>query len=106
MKSTDYPADLIIEYPEQLHRGLPLVKWLLASPHYLVLALLQGGVGVLRYGGLTLTLVLIAGVTLLFRGTYHQDIFKLVISFNRWSYRVAGYVVLVTDRYPPFQLEE
>ena len=103
MKSTDYPADLTVEYPQRLHRGLPLIKWLLALPHYLVVSILQGGEG---YGGLNGLLVFFAGVVLLFKGSYHPDIFKLVIGINRWAYRVTGYVVLMTDRYPPFRLEE
>ena len=103
LKSTDYPADLTVEYPQRLHRGLPLIKWLLALPHYLVVSILQGGEG---YGGLNGLLVLFAGVVLLFKGSYHPDIFKLVMGINRWGYRVTGYVVLMTDRYPPFRLEE
>ena len=45
LKSTDYPADLTVEYPERLHRGLPLIKWLLAFPHYLVVTVFQGDGG-------------------------------------------------------------
>ena len=89
-----------------MHRGLPLIKWLLALPHYLVVSILQGGGGLLHYGGLNGILVLVAAVVLLFKGNYHPDIFKLVIGINRWTYRVTAYVVLMTDRYPPFRLEE
>jgi hypothetical protein len=99
-----YPADLSIEYPEKLSRGLVLVKWwLLAIPHYIVLAFIQGGAGESR-GGLTLVLAIFAAIVLLFTGKYPEDIFKLVVGMNRWAYRVAAYASLMTDEYPPFRL--
>lgn len=104
LKSVDYPADLEIPYQEKLSRGLVLVKWwLLAIPHYIVLAFFQGGLG-LRYGGLVLVLSIFAGFALLFTGKYPQDIFNLVVGMNRWTYRVAAYASLMTDQYPPFRL--
>ena len=100
----DYPADLKIEYPEKLSRGLVLVKWwLLAIPHYIVLAFLQGGAGESK-GGLVFILAIFAGIVLLFTGKYPEDIFKLVVGMNRWAYRVAAYASLMTDQYPPFRL--
>ena len=106
LKAGDYPADLEVAYPEKLSQGLVLIKWwLLAIPHYIVVSLFQGGVGP-RYGGLISILVIFAGVVLLFRGKYHTDIFDFVMGMNRWSYRVAGYAALMTDRYPPFRLDE
>ena len=100
----DYPADLEVEYPEKLSRGLVLVKWwLLAIPHYFVTSVFQGGYG-RGNTGLVSILVIIAAVFLLFTGKYRQDIFKLVIGLNRWTYRVAAYVALMTDEYPPFRL--
>ena len=105
-KNDDYPADLDVAYPAQLSQGLVLVKWwLLAIPHYLVVGVIQGGLG-FRSGGLLGILVLIAGVVNLFTGKYHQDIWELVMGINRWGYRVAGYAILVTDQYPPFRLAE
>lgn len=99
-----YPADLMIEYPEKLSRGLVLVKWwLLAIPHYIILAFIQGGAGEGR-GGLTLILAIFAAIALLFTGKYPEDIFKLVVGMNRWTYRVAAYASLMTDEYPPFRL--
>lgn len=96
----DYPADLNIEYPEKLSRGLVLVKWwLLALPHYFVLAFFYGA-----NGGLILLLTMYAAVALLFTGKYPVDIFKLVVGMNRWATRVAGYAALMTDKYPPFRL--
>ncbi len=97
----DYPATLTIEYPEHLSRGLVLVKWwLLAIPHYLVLGLL-GGTG---YEGLSLLLVIFAGVVMLFGRTYPRDMFEIIMGINRWGYRVAAYAALMRDEYPPFSL--
>ncbi len=101
-----YPADLQVEYPERLSRGLVLVKWwLLAIPHYIVVAFFQGGGdGEKKFPGLVLILSFFAAVALLFTGKYPEDIFKLVVGMNRWSYRVAAYAALMTDQYPPFRL--
>ena len=105
-KDDDYPADLDVVYPEQLSKGLVLIKWwLLAIPHYIVVGVLQGGVGK-NSGGLLMILVLFAAVVNLFTGKYHKGIWELVIGINRWGYRVAGYAVLVTDEYPPFRFGE
>ena len=102
LSTRDYPANLEVEYPERLSQGLVLIKWwLLAIPHYLVVALLQGGQG----GGLTSLLAIFGAVGLLFNGRYPADIFQLVMGFNRWSLRVTAYASLMTDEYPPFRLE-
>ena len=102
---TDDPATLAVEYPERLSRGLALVKWwLLAIPHYLVVAVLAGGAGAGLYG-LIGVLTLIAVVALLFTGRYPDGIRDLVIGLNRWVLRVAAYAALMTDRYPPFRLD-
>jgi hypothetical protein len=120
LAATDYPADLQIAYPEQLSRGLVLVKWwLLAIPHYLVLAVLTGGaytVGsaatqqeggweLTAGGGLIGVLVLIAAVALLFTGRYPGGLFDVVMGLQRWVYRVIAYAALMTDEYPPFRLD-
>ena len=105
LESRDYPANLEVEYPERLSRGLVFVKWwLLAIPHYIVMAFLSGGAGPRTGGGLTSVLVLFAAVVLLFKGRYPQDIYDLVIGFNRWSFRVVAYAALMRDEYPPFRL--
>ncbi len=100
LKDADYPARLHIEYPERLSRGLVLVKWILGVPHFLVVAVFQGG----EFGGLNSLLVLFAAFALLFVGRYPSDIFDLVVGINRWSYRVAVYALLMSDEYPPFRL--
>ncbi len=96
LSTRDYPANLEVEYPEQLSRGLVLIKWwLLAIPHYWVVSIISG---------LVSALALIAAVVLLFTGRYPREIFELILGFNRWSLRVAAYVSLMRDEYPPFRL--
>jgi hypothetical protein len=116
---TDHPADLDVAYPERLSRGLVLVKWwLLAIPHYLIVAVLTGGAASWTYqvstdrsweialgGGLIGVLVLVAGVALLFTARYPAGLFDLVMGCNRWVYRVIAYAALMTDTYPPFRLD-
>jgi hypothetical protein len=100
-----YPADLDIDYPEHLSRGLVLVKWwLLALPQYLVVSLLAGGFGI-GHAGLITVLVLVAGVTLAATGRYPKELFDLVLGLNRWCFRVLAYAALMRDEYPPFRLD-
>ena len=85
-------------YPDarQLNRWLPLVKWLLAIPHYVVLVFLAIG---------AVIAVIVAWFAILFTGTYPRSLFDFVVGVLRWSNRVSGYAfVLVTDQYPPFSL--
>jgi len=107
LEQTDYPADVMVEYPERLSQGLVLVKWwLLAIPHYMVTGILSGGFGEREGGGLIEVLVFFSAVALLFTGRYPRDIFDLVLGMNRWVIRVVAYATLMTDRYPPFRLGE
>ncbi|MFF4546776.1 DUF4389 domain-containing protein [Streptomyces sp. NPDC001435] len=103
----DYPARWDLPYPEHLSRGLVLVKWwLLALPHYLILAFLLGGVRVpWAAGGLIGLLALFAGVALAVTGRYPAGIFDLLTGLNRWVLRVVAYAALLTDVYPPFRLD-
>jgi len=112
----DYPTHLQVDYPEHLSRGLVLVKWwLLAIPHYLVVGLLIGGSAWAaqederwRYvgsGGLVGLLAIIAAVVLAVTGTYPRPLYDLLLGLNRWVLRVAAYVALMTDQYPPFRLD-
>jgi Domain of unknown function (DUF4389) len=116
---TDYPASLDVAYPERLSRGLVLVKWwLLAIPHYLVIGLFLGGGSyaaarandwVWSFGfqtGLIGLLVFFAGIALVFIGNYPRGIFDLVLGLDRWVARVAAYVLLMRDEYPPFRLDQ
>lgn len=88
---------LEIDYPnveQDLNRWLPLVKWLLAIPHYLVLAVLAL---------LAVVAVVIAWFAILFTGRYPRGLFDYVVGVARWALRVQAYAfLLVTDRYPPF----
>ncbi|WP_320668646.1 DUF4389 domain-containing protein [Patulibacter defluvii] len=82
--------------PQHLNRWLPLVKWLLAIPHYLVLAVLWIAVVVV---------VVWAWVAILATGRYPRGAFDFVVGVARWQLRVAAYsTLLITDRYPPFSL--
>jgi len=86
-------------YPDaqqELNRWLPLVKWFLAIPHYILLLLLYIG---------AVVAVIVAWFAVLFTGRYPRDVFNYVEGVIRWGNRVAGYAfILVTDRYPPFRL--
>ena len=85
-------------YPDagQLNRWLPLVKWLLAIPHYVVLFFLWLGV---------VFAVIAAWFAILLTGTYPRRLFDFIVGVLRWTNRVNGYAfTLVTDQYPPFRL--
>jgi hypothetical protein len=91
---------LEIEYPDverDLNRWLPLVKWLLAIPHYLVLVVLWLA---------AIVAVVVAWFAILLTGRYPRPLFDFVVGVGRWSLRVSAYAfLLVTDRYPPFSLK-
>ena len=90
---------LELDYPDverDLNRWLPLVKWLLAIPHYIVLAFLAIG---------AILAILIAWFAVLFTGRYPRGLFDYVVGVARWGLRVQAYaILLLTDRYPPFSL--
>ena len=83
--------------PARLSRFLPLIKWLLALPHYIVLALL---------GIAAFVCVVLAWFAILITGSYPGGLFNFVTGVNRWGLRVNAYAfLLITDRYPPFSLK-
>ena len=100
-----FPADFDVDYPQQLSRGLVLVKWwLLALPQLLIVAVFAGGFG-MHFGNLIGLLALISVVIYAFKGKYPQEMFDLIMGCNRWCYRVLAYVALMRDEYPPFRLD-
>ncbi|NGO09175.1 DUF4389 domain-containing protein [Streptomyces sp. HC44] len=101
----DYPAHLEITHPEQLSRGLVLVKWwLLVLPQVFVVAVFAGGGGLA--GGLVGLLTFYAGVALLFTGRYPRGMYDLNVGLHRWVMRVVAYATLLTDVYPPYRLDQ
>lgn len=99
--STDEEQAVHIEIPypdvkKDLNQWLPLVKWLLALPHYIVLFFL---------GIATFFVLIVAWFAILFTGRYPRGLFDFVVGVMRWSLRVSAYAILLTtDRYPPFSL--
>lgn len=93
-------VDLDVKYPDvkkDLNRWMPLVKWLLAIPHYIVLIVLSVGM---------IVSVIIAWFAILFTGRYPKSLFDYVVGVNRWGLRVGAYAILLTtDQYPPFSLK-
>jgi hypothetical protein len=90
---------LQMPYPDaerDLNRWLPLIKWLLALPHFIVLVFLWIA---------TFFIVIFAWFAILFTGRYPRGLFEFVVGVGRWTNRVTAYaIVLVTDEYPPFRL--
>ena len=101
MTNGTYPVQFSVDYPypdaaRDLNRWLPLVKWLLAIPHYVVLFFLYIAV---------VLVVIVAWFAILFTGRYPTGLFHFVEGVIRWHNRVIGYALtLVTDQYPPFRL--
>ena len=91
---------LELTYPDaehDLNRWMPLVKWLLALPHYIVLSVLWF---------LGFWALVIAWFAILFTGRYPRGLFDFVVGLMRWTLRVQAYAyLLITDRYPPFSLD-
>src|SRR6267143_426997 len=98
--STDEDQSVHLDFPypdaHQMNRWLPLVKWMLAVPHYVVLFFLWIG---------ALVTIVIAWFAILLTGTYPRSLFAYVVGVLRWNNRVTAYAfTLVTDQYPPFSL--
>lgn len=93
----DYPGDLEVEYPERLSRWGVLVKWwLLGLPQILLCWAMEP---------LLQVLTVIAAAALLATGSIPQGMFDLLVGICRWRYRVAAYVSLMCDEYPPFRMD-
>jgi Domain of unknown function (DUF4389) len=92
-----YPVSVEITYPAELNRWLPLVKWLLIIPHFIVLFFIAIGA----------FFVLIFGFfAVLFTGRWPRGAFEYLVGTVRWAYRVIAYFHLMTDAYPPFSLAD
>jgi len=95
--SPNHPAALEIAYPSELNRWLPLVKWLLAIPHFIVLAFVAFG---------AFFVAIWAFFAVLFTGRWPRGAFDYLVGTFRWAYRVAAYFHLMVDAYPPFSLAD
>lgn len=105
--SDDYPSTdeeqgvhLEIDYPDasQLNRFLPLVKWILAIPHYIVLTVLSL---------VAFVLIVICWFVVLFTGKFPRGFHDFIVGVTRWNLRINAYAfLLTTDEYPPFSLKE
>jgi len=111
----DYPARLELDEPPRPPRWLPLVAWLFAVPHILIVGALTGaatwdldtgsGTTGVPLGVVTVGL-LIAGISLLFTARYPSGLFDLLMGVALWNLRVTSYLTLLTPRYPPFRLDQ
>jgi uncharacterized membrane protein HdeD (DUF308 family) len=90
-----YSARYAIQEPGEMNRWLPLIKWLLVIPHYIVLLFLFIGVAVVA---------LVSFFVVLFTGKYSEGMRNYIIGVERWALRVSAYATFRTDVYPPFRL--
>jgi hypothetical protein len=95
--SSDYPVRFDVEYPERLSRWKIFVKWLLAIPHFIIVALLVNVAGVLQF---------IAFFAILFTKKWPRGLFDFTVQIYRWAANVYAYApLLLRDEYPPFSGE-
>ena len=90
-----YAVTYEVDYPEELNRWLPLIKWLLAIPHVIVLLLLFIAI---------YFVYIIAFFAILFTKRFPRGLFDFTVGVHRWNYRVSAYTALLRDEYPPFSL--
>jgi hypothetical protein len=95
--SPDYPARFEIAYPAELNRWLPLIKWLLIIPHFIVLFFVAIG---------AFFVAIFAFFAVLFTGRWPRGAFDYLVGTFRWAYRVIAYFHLMVDAYPPFSLAD
>lgn len=93
----EYPLKFGVAYPERLNRFLPFVKWLLAIPHMIVLAFLAIA---------AVVTTIVAFFAILFTARYPESLFNFNLGVMRWAQRVQAYILLMTDKYPPFSLQQ
>jgi hypothetical protein len=91
-----YPVTFEVDYPAELSRFAPLYKWILAIPHFIVVAVLSF---------VSFFTVIIAGFAVLFTGKYPEGLYKFNVGVQRWSQRATLYALFMTDEYPPFSLD-
>lgn len=89
-----YPVTLNVEYPEELSKGLVLVKWLLIIPHSIMLSFYALAVACTTF---------VAWWAILFTGKYPKSLFDFAVGYLRWLTRVNCYIWLLRDEYPPFE---
>jgi hypothetical protein len=95
--SPNYPATIELDYPVELNRWLPLVKWLLVIPHFIALFF----VGIAAF-----FVAVFAFFAVLITGRWPRGAFDFIVGTFRWAYRVIAYFHLMTDAYPPFSLAD
>ena len=93
----DYPLRVEIDYPPRLSRLLIFVKWLLAIPHYIAIYVLAIAAD---------AVLIVSWFAVIILGRYPRLLFEFMVGFERWLTRVSAYVLLQTDRYPPFALAD
>ena len=91
----DYPAELLIEYPERSSRLTTLFRWLLVIPHWIIVYFL----------GIINGLLVFLALLLLITGNYSEGLFDIIMRLNLWMYRVNAYSALLVDEYPPFSFD-
>ncbi len=92
----EYAVTYEMDYPEELSRWLPLIKWLLAIPHIIVLLFLFIAV---------YFVYIIAFFAILFTKRFPRGLFDFTVGIHRWNYRVSAYTALLRDEYPPFSIK-
>ena len=92
-----YPVGVSADYAPEYSRFMPLIKWLLLIPHYVVLLFL--GIG-------AMFVAFIAFFATLFTAKYPEGMWNYMVGVHRWALRVMSYHLLITDQYPPFTLQE
>lgn len=109
----DYPAHFDVDYDEHPSRGSVPLRWFMAIPHLVIVALIMGDLLSLNQpsdsaaGAFSIlnVLVVIAGVFVLINSRYPRPLFDFLLGINRWVYRVAAYVAFMRNEYPSFRLD-